>query len=273
MPKIPEFILQEMVWSFSRLNSWYQCKWQWYLQYIKKVKSEQNAFAEYGTLMHETLEKFSKGDLLGFMLADYFEDNFNDVIMHDFPPNRYVNLRESYFNKGLDYLQNFEGFNTYKEIVGVEKEVNFKINDYSFIGYIDLLVRDKDDHLQVIDHKSHNLKPRSNRKKATKGDLELDNYLKQLYLYSIPLLPEYGELPTYLNFNVFRDQLWIHEPFKKEKFKESKQWALDTIEEIKSAETFPASYDDFFCNQLCNFRKICGVKFARDRDKINKKRR
>ena len=273
MTKVPEFIIDEMKWSFSRLNCWHQCKYSWYLQYVKKADSLQNAFAEYGTLMHETLEKYAKNELLDFMLPDYFADNFEKAITYKFPPNKYVDLRQSYYEKGVKYLENFEGFDTYKEIVGVEKKVEFKIGKYEFIGYIDLLVRDKDGNLQVIDHKSHNLKPRSNRKKATKGDIELDGFLRQLYLYSIPLLPEYRQLPSYLNFNVFRQNLWIHEPFKKENLEEAKQWAIDTIEDIKKAETFPATYDDFFSNQLCNFRKICGFKYAKEKDKINKKRR
>lgn len=268
---IPEFIIDDMNWSFSRLQSYRTCPYSWYLQYIKKAKGKQNAFAEYGTLVHETLEKYSKGELLDFMLADYYKENFDKVITYNFPPNKYVDLRQSYFEKGINYLENFQGFNTYKEILGVEKEVKFNIGKYKFIGYIDLLVKDENDNLQVIDHKSHNLKPRSNRKKTTKGDEELNCFLRQLYLYSVPLKPEYNKYPAYLNFNVFRQGLWIHEEFKEEKLEEAKKWAIDTIEEIKNAETFPAYYDDFFCNQLCNFRNICGYKYAKNKDKINKK--
>ena len=82
------FLIDNMKWSYSRLNSFYQCKYSWYTQYIEYVVGEQNAFAQYGSLCHKILEMYAKGDLLSFQLADYFIENFDKEITYDFPKNK-----------------------------------------------------------------------------------------------------------------------------------------------------------------------------------------
>ena len=42
------------------------------LQYIDKVPQEQNSFAEYGTHCHSLLERWAKGELMSFELADAY---------------------------------------------------------------------------------------------------------------------------------------------------------------------------------------------------------
>ena len=53
-------------------------------------------------------------------------------------------------------------------------------------GVIDLVGRSDTGGLVIVDHKSRALKPRSKRKKPTKTNQELDEYLRQLYLYAVP---------------------------------------------------------------------------------------
>ena len=51
------------------------------------------------------------------------------------------------------------------EILGVEEKVEFTINGKDFIGYIDLLVKDKKtNEIIIIDHKSASLKILKNGK-------------------------------------------------------------------------------------------------------------
>ena len=64
---------ENMTWSFSRVNSYNTCPYAWYLNYIEKNRDEGSAFSEVGTLIHEILEKYAKGELSLFEISDYYE--------------------------------------------------------------------------------------------------------------------------------------------------------------------------------------------------------
>ena len=49
-----------------------------------------------------------------------------------------------------------------------------------------------------------------------KSDTELDEFLKQLYIYSKAVEIEYKTLPSSLQFNCYRQNLTIKEHFDKE---------------------------------------------------------
>lgn len=242
--------VKNMRWSFSRLNSFYTCKLAWKKTYIDKEKGDNNCFAQYGLLVHEILEKYAKEDLAVFELPNEFEKDFVEKITYDFPPNKYVDLFESYHNEGIDYFNNFDGFDEFK-ILGVEKEIKFKLDDYEFIGYIDLLLEDKSGNIIVFDHKS---------KSGFKSKKEKAEYARQLYLYSIPVIDEIKKYPTKLIFNTFRKQKLIEVPFVLKDFEEAKKWAIDTIELIAKEENFEENPDMFNCNYLCNHRYNCDCK-------------
>ena len=100
--------MDTMTWSFSRLNSYYNCAYEWYLHYLECSKSENGFFGEYGSLIHKILEKYIKGELSLFDLNQYYEENFNESVPHDAPPNKYVDIRQSYYDKGIEYLNNID---------------------------------------------------------------------------------------------------------------------------------------------------------------------
>jgi DNA modification methylase len=238
--------VDNMVWSFSRLNSFSNgCEYCWYQNYINRRRdSEENAFATYGSIMHEILEQSIKGELMPWELIETFENRFIEEV-GDFPDNKWVDLRESYYNQGIEYLQNFDFFNNY-EILEVEPKVETEISGYKFIGYIDLLVKNKNnDSIILIDHKS---------KAGFKTKEELRDYARQLYLYAKWVKEKYGKFPQVMQFNLFRKQDKQMIIFKEKDYIEAQKWMLDTIEQIKNATEFKVSDDDFFADNLCNFR-------------------
>jgi RecB family exonuclease len=239
------FIIDNMVWSFSRLNSFIQCPYQFKLQYIDEVKGIQNFFAEYGSFCHEILEKYCKNELSIFELVNEYENKYWQSINFKAPPNKYVDLNQNYYNQGLEYFENFEVFEDYK-ILAVEKEVSFEIDKYKFKGYIDLLLEDKNGSLHIADHKSSD--PKS--KKSEKAQ----EYFKQMYFYSIPIFNEYGKYPIKLHINAFRKQQWFTEDFNINKVDEVKSWALETINKINKEIKYLPKSDRFFCSFLCNYR-------------------
>ena len=103
-----DFLLETMQWSFSRLNSYYNCPYEWKLHYLECNKSENGFFGEYGSLIHKILEKYEKGELSLFELNKYYEEHFDEDVPHDAPPNKFVNIRQSYYDKGIDYLDNID---------------------------------------------------------------------------------------------------------------------------------------------------------------------
>lgn len=254
------FILDDFVWSFSRLQTYERCPYAFYLQYIKKVDQSQNAFAEYGTFCHELLEKYFKGELMVFELLSEYEKGYVQNIIHDFPPNQYVDLAERYYLNGYNYFANFDGLPQYK-VLEVEKEVHFTIDKYKFLGYIDLVVQNKNDEIEVIDHKSKDLsKPQKSKWNdlTTRRESELYHYLRQLYIYSIPIVEQEGLKPKYLNFNCFRKGKWIQVPFDERDYEESKQWALNIINQIYADENMIKTYEnEFFCDFLCSVKEFC----------------
>ncbi len=249
-----DFLLDTMTWSFSRLNSFYNCCYEWKLHYIECNKSENGAFGEYGSLMHEILEKYIKEELSLFELNQYYEKHFNDKIPHDFPPNKYVDIRQSYYDKGIEYLNNIDLDLDRYEILGVEKEIRFKIEDKDFVGYIDLLVKDKETgEIIIIDHKSASIKILKNGSISKSDQKHFLEFKRQLYLYSIPIVKEYGSVSK-LKWNMFKDQKWIEIPWKQEEYDEAIQWAKDTLKLIENESLWLPNQDYYYCNYLCGQR-------------------
>lgn len=244
-------LIEDMTWSFSRVESFCDCPYRWYLKYIRRFEDEDKFFATYGSFMHSLIERYYKGELTkdGMLLA--FLRDFSKEVRGIRPPGATL---VNYIDDGKRFLQNFEPFEM--NMVAVEKEVKFQIDGIPFVGYIDYL-GERDGELYIIDHKSRNLKPRTNRKKPTISDVELDERLKQLYLYSEAIYNEFGKYPSYLCFNCFREGIFIKEPFLEDAFQNAKAWAVSTIHEIEEENVFTAEPEFFRCVYLCGVRDYC----------------
>ena len=254
------FMLDNMTFSFSRLTCFDRCPYNFYLQYIKKVSQTQNAFAEYGTFCHDLHERYFNGELMIFELLSEYEDKFTQNVLHDFPPNKYVDLAQTYFEGGREYFSKFDGLPQYK-IIEAERKVEFKIDKYPFVGYIDLIAEDKNGDIHIIDHKSKDLsKPQKKKWEnvETRRTTEFYEYLRQLYIYCIPLIEQDKIIPKYLSFNCFRKSKYIQVEFDMEDYLESKAWALNVINNIYADETMSEKYNnDWFCNILCGVKEFC----------------
>jgi len=242
----------ETVWSYSRLTSFDDCKYRWFLQYVlKKKRGEPQFFSTFGTFIHEILEKYLSGKLEKDELVQYFLENYDENVVGEAPTERIAN---NFFESALSYLKSVDF--PFKSIVATEKKVNFKIGDYKFVGYIDVLAT-KGKRYHIVDHKSHGLRHRSGRRFQTAYDKELDQYLRQQYLYSIPIYDEYGQYPKTLNFNCYRHGRFISEPFDYTRLEETKDWAVAQIEKIRREHDWDANPDAFKCNYICDMRDHC----------------
>lgn len=235
------------LWSYSRMSSFDDCPYKWYLKYLCGEKGKDMFFAQYGTFVHELLADFYEGKFTADETYLRYIRGFKSQV-NVYYPNR--NVWRRYFENGADYLKNLS-MPADRKVVGVEKEVHFEVDGVPFIGFIDRLDQFEDGSFAIVDHKSRILKPRSGRKKPTKSDEELDKYLRQLYLYSRYLEQEMGVLPAKLCINSFRSGTFIEEPFHEEVYREVLKWAVGEVRRIEQEEEFEAKPEYFKCNHLC----------------------
>jgi len=249
-------IIDGMTWSYSRLTAYTTCPYSWFLKYILGEDTSSNFYAEYGTFMHELLSKFYKNEASKDSILLEFLTGFSHNVPSIVDSQYFESTKEKYFDLGAEYLETFKPFD-FKKLITVEGEHNFKIDKYKFTGFIDLAGYDENNDLVIIDHKSKDLKPRSNRKKPTLTDIELDEYLQQLYLYCIPIFNLTGEYPKWLKYNCFKADKVIVEPFVMANFEKAKRWARHIIEFIQEERKWEPTGNYIYCKDICNNRNIC----------------
>lgn len=248
-------VIQDFVWSYSRITSFLNCRWKFFMRYIRGWPETDQFYASYGSYIHKIIERFYRGELTKDEMPAEFLSGYKENVVGSRPPNA---SSASAIEKGLRYLNNFEPF-PYK-MIDVEKEVWFDIDGIPFHGCIDYIGEDEDGQLVIVDNKSRDLKPRSNRKKPTVKDRELDEMLKQLYIYAVAVKQIYGKYPAYLCFNCFKNGQFIVEPFDADKCEEAKEWAVNTIRMIEdNMEWDIDEYEYFKCNYLCGLNDRCEI--------------
>ena len=246
-------LIDDMVWSFSRVDAFGSCPHRWYLRYIRKCSEVDKFYASYGTFMHKLIERYYNGELTKVDMLTTFLRDFKKEVRGFRPKESTV---KKFIDGAVSYLSNFEPF-PYK-MIAVEKKVSFKIDEIEFTGYIDFVGEDEEDgELVIVDNKSRDLRRRSGRSKPTVKDKELDEILRQLYLYCVPVEAEYGKLPKALCINCFRTGLFIVEPFNETAYKEAKKWAVEQVEAIKNEEDFAPEPDPFQCFWICGVSGNC----------------
>ncbi len=208
-------------------------------------------FSDYGSFMHKLIELYLRGFLKKEDLPSAYLTGFKREVRGR-APSRHI--FKSYFEQGYEYMNklNFP----YASPLGVEQKVDFLMGGKPFTGVVDCVAID-DGKLVILDNKSRTLKPRSNRKKPTASDRELDSYLRQLYLYSIPVEQIYHTYPVRLEFNCFRAGRLISEPFRADELEKAKKWALDSIDTIVGCEDWQPKIDYWKCKNICGMSGQC----------------
>lgn len=252
--------IDKMRWSYSRLSSFDTCKYCFYLNYIinddEQYLSEGNFYAESGTFMHEVLAKIFSGELTPKKALKYYEKNFKNNIFYKVKPSTmkktYELCREYLRTEDFSWLKNYE-------ILGVEMEVKFKIGNYEFVGYIDLLLRDKrDGRIVVMDHKSSPYPFKIDGGVKKNSEHSFNHYKMQMYIYCYAVKQLYDEFPKEITWNHFKDGgRFATIPFDENEYNEAIAWFENTIRQIEHEEDFKPTLDYFYCKTLCNFRNSC----------------
>lgn len=245
-------LIEDMTWSYSRIKCFQNCPYRFYLKYIHGLnESIPDFYTSYGSFIHKILEEFYKGSITKDDMLMKFLFDFQTEVVGDRPSEAIVN---KYITAGINYFKNFTPLPY--NVVAVEKKVSFQINHKRFVGFIDYL-GEMDGEYYIVDHKSKDLKQRSRRQNPTIKDQELDEMLKQLYLYAFAVKQEYGKYPKYLCFNCFKAGVFIQEPFRQDVCEQVIEWFLQSIETIARTDEFSPCVDFFLCNHLCGLRNEC----------------
>lgn len=201
--------------SYSQIDSFHQCPRKWTYRYIDDLRfNEQNIYLDYGSAIHKGLEnafidlkvnhKINAEDFLQTIKQLHYDYAYGD------PENELY----WYAIKDMERLIHYQGFYEKiknKEIVGVEDEFDLKIPtlfsgeevEINIKGFIDLIYRDNDGKLVVVDHKTSKKKFDKNKRR---------NNL-QIPIYFMAIKDKYGEYPksgiyNFTKLNSFQESLF-----------------------------------------------------------------
>ena len=232
-------------YSYSKLTRFEDCPLSYMRKYLDEEVPDSHGITECGLFMHHILEEYEKGNMQLDELVPYYEENFDKQVVSTMRLQMSETFSKDmyglYYNDCLEYLKNFTGIPNCKTIVDVEKEFHLPYNDYSITGKIDLIFRDNDNKLIVLDHKS---------KKKFKSKKDQAHYARQLYLYAWACKSLYGTYPDVLMFNMLRGEP-IYIEFDADSMQEALDWFDDTVKQIRNAITFDANVGTFYCNAFC----------------------
>ena len=250
-----EYINNHLKVSYTSINSYNNCAFKYYINYILRVNPFEDTFSIFiGNLFHHVFSKM-------------YDDNFNFEQEWDtYLEKRELSLQELFFIKDLkirllediDMIKKQELFSTYSNTL-CEEEINIPINkkiDVVFTGKIDKIKYKRninDTYFSLIDYKTGNINTSINNMKYGL-DMQLPIYL---YLLS--------------NSNLFENPIFTGIYFQRVLYPSFK-WELGkNLEEIKENNLKLQGYSTDNQERLYQFDKtyenseiIKGIKINRD---------
>lgn len=264
--------------SYSQIDTFHQCPRKWTYRYINNIRfDEQNIHLDYGSAVHKGLEN-ALLDLKVNHKIDA-EDFLQTVkqLQYDYAYGDPEKELYWYAIKDMERLIHYQGFYEKikdKEIVGVEDEFDLKIPtmfcgeevEINIKGYIDLIYRDSDNKLVVVDHKTSKKKFDKNKRR---------NNL-QIPIYFMAIKDKYGEYPksgiyNFTKLNTFQEQLFTkkvtpeqNELMNKRNPKEvwskdpedSRKEIIQTFKDMNNKKARKIAKPSRLCH-WCEYKSIC----------------
>lgn len=240
------------IYSYSQLSQFDDCPYSFYLSRIEKEEQDENAFSQYGTLMHSIIERWADKEITKDEMVDVWKDEYDNVVTKKWP--RFLASKgyaDKTYQDGINYLENFDEFSGFT-VIAAEKKFTTDIAGRPFVGIIDLILRDNEtNEIVIVDHKS---KTKSTFKKSA------NSMYRQILIYSKHIFEEYGVFPARMRFNLFKESIYDERKFNKEDYDSAMDWAKNIIEKIESYDILDwmqAKDRDFFCENICSVRNSC----------------
>lgn len=137
--------------SYTKLNSYYECPFKYYCDYILKLKPFEQTFDAYA------------GSLCHYILSKLYEDNFNfNLIKEEYlkdNPFAFTLENKVFLNKMLKELEYVTKYlieqlkQTKYQKIECEKDIDINIDGLRFVGIIDKIMKN-DNNLVIVDYKT-----------------------------------------------------------------------------------------------------------------------
>lgn len=259
--KLSEEDLKSMIptrFSFSQLNSFINCPYHYWLDYILKIPQKGKDIFSFGTSIHSTLQQFfilvrqrsqaGQADMFVKKSADdkpkVSEKELLEIYKQKWIDDWYQsrNRHDEYKIKGEKMLKQF--YQTYTKEIPIPKflETPFNIHilsngqSYSIVGKMDRI-----DHfnggVEIIDYKTGQSK--------TSDSLSTDDK-QQLLIYQIAAEEHLGEKVKQLTYYYLGDGTRASFVGKKKELDNLKKKIIDTIHRIENTK-FPLGPEDCTC--------------------------
>lgn len=161
------------------------------------------------------------------------------------------------YDIGLNYFSNINLDPNKLDILYVEKNILFEYGGYKFRGIIDLMYKDENGDLIILDHKTSEYPlTKQGRIKKNKQPM-MDGYTKQLAMYAYGVKNIIGIMPKYIGWNFIRESKTYLIPVTDEIISNTMNWATGVIKKIYNTYDFAKNGEYFMCKNLCDFRDIC----------------
>lgn len=248
------------IYSYSRISTFETCPLQYKLQYIDKIKTEEEGVEAFmGSRVHETLEKLYKDLVISKMntveeLVEYYSKIWEEEWHDDVFINRDDMTEEDYRKTGeraiRDYYATYHPFDQARTL-WTENRVVFSLGDdeHRLRGVIDRLDRTPEGTIEIHDYKASGRMP-------TQEKMDRD---RQLALYQIAVLEAYPDtenVELVWHYVLFDRELRSRRT--KKQLEELKREYIEAIDEIEAAEDFPPN-ETALCD-WCGYWEYCPAK-------------
>jgi RecB family exonuclease len=264
--------MEEEKYSFSRLETFHNCRRSYYYNYILGTRSGDNIYSYCGTIVHELTQAMIQKQITNEEALTSFIEAIDDAEMLDLPWMS-ENVKNNYVSCISHFLENYNPINNVT--IRIEDYVEIEVNGVIMRGYIDLWYRIGNE-IYIIDLKTST--------KFSKKDLPKKS--RQLLFYGLALSEKYPDYKINLQFNMLkyalkkgklveRNKLDIFDEdlpdgtveveFNEELIQELKDYVTNTVKVINSINKGDIVYwnmdndptKDFFCKHLCGHRQKC----------------
>lgn len=132
--------------SKSKVNTFLHCRRQFRYQYIDKIEQEPSSVMQMGTDIHELAEQFIK---TGGISSDNYREKLQELADKQ---NSQYDL-DTHLNHLAEFFEDvFQNEKMHYEVFSVEDYIHDK--EHNFSGLADLVVRDENNDVIIIDYKS-----------------------------------------------------------------------------------------------------------------------
>lgn len=189
LEKIKQKYNVQRIWSWSRMNTFLNSKYEYLLKYVLNVEEDRcdSCYTTLGTICHDTLDAFYEGKIKYEDMINNYNDGFTTAIIiaglkfnrSDEEKNK--SIGEKYNNNLIHFFKNHT---VYKHKLLIEKPIMVNVNNNIFVGYIDALYKSDDGDYHILDFKSSSIYT-GDKLKENSGQLIL--YSLGLHQMGVPL--------------------------------------------------------------------------------------